>query len=470
MAASHNVTRTRVGRREFLSLVGAGALGALVPDAPADAPPAAKPRRPNVLIILLDDVGWAGIGCYGCKDIPTPSMDALARGGARFTNAYVSAPLCSPTRAGLMTGRYQQRFGHEHNPGGGAVNLGFEFGLPLTEVTLADTMRKAGYVTGIVGKWHLGQAPKYQPTARGFDEFFGFLGGAHPYFAAAAGRKGGNPIMRGKEPVEEKEYLTDAFTREAVAFIDKHKNEPFFLYLAYNATHMPMQAPQKYLDKFADIANERRRTHAAMMSCLDDGIGKVLARLKENDLEDDTLVMLVSDNGGPTLTTTSSNGPLRGYKGQVYEGGIRIPMIVRWPGRVPAGKVYEGPVISLDFAATAEAAAGTGPPPGHPLDGVDLAPYLGGTRRGAPHEYLFWRLGVQSAVRKGTWKLVKFGERPLALYDLATDMGETKDLASEKPDVCGELAKALAEWDKQLVKPLWGGKAARRLRNRLQST
>jgi len=313
-----------------------------------------------------------------------------------------------------------------------------------------------------VGKWHLGFDPKYQPTARGFDEFFGFLGGAHPYFAGEAARKAGgaNSIMRGKEPVVEKEYLTDAFTREAVAFIDRHKAEPFFLYLPYNAAHAPMQAPPKYLDKFAGIADERRRTHAAMMSCLDDGLGRVLAKLKESGLEDDTLVLFESDNGGPTRMTTSSNGPLRGYKAQVYEGGIREPMIVRWPGHVPAGKVYDEPVISLDFYATAAAAAGAEPPAERRLDGVDLLPYLDGKKSGPPHEYLFWRMGQQSAVRKGNWKLVKIGAQAAALYDLATDIGESKDLAAEKPEVRDALAKALAEWDKQLVKPLWGGRAA----------
>ena len=448
-------------RRGFMALVGAGTLGALLPQARGETP-AGKARKPNILIILIDDVGWAGIGCYGSKDIPTPHMDALAHGGVRFTNAYVSAPLCSPTRAGLMTGRYQQRFGHEHNPGGGGVNLGFEFGLPLTETTIADCLKRAGYATGIVGKWHLGFDPKYQPTARGFDEFFGFLGGAHPYFAGDLARKAGgaNAIMRGKEPVVEKEYLTDAFTREAVAFIDRHKSEPFFLYLPYNAAHAPMQAPPKYLDKFAGIADERRRTHAAMMSCLDDGLGRVLAKLKESGLEDDTLVLFASDNGGPTRMTTSSNGPLRGYKAQVYEGGVREPMIVRWPGHVPAGKVYDEPVTSLDFYPTAAAAAGAEPPAERRLDGVDLLPYLDGKKSGPPHEYLFWRMGPQSAVRKGNWKLVKIGARPAALYDLAADIGESKDLAAEKPEVCDALAKALAEWDKQLVKPLWGGRAA----------
>jgi arylsulfatase A-like enzyme len=447
-------------RRGFMAMVGAGALGALLPQAQGETP-AGRPRKPNVLLILIDDVGWAGIGCYGSKDIPTPNLDAMAHGGVRFTNAYVSAPLCSPTRAGLVTGRYQQRFGHEHNPGGGGVNLGFEFGLPLSETTIADCLKKAGYATGMVGKWHLGQAPKYQPTARGFDEFFGFLGGAHPYFADGARKGGGaNPIMRGKEPIEEKEYLTEAFTRAACAFIDKHKGEPFFLYLPYNAAHAPMQAPQKYLDKFANIADERRRTHAAMMSCMDDGIGKVMARLKEDGLDESTLVLFVSDNGGPTPSTTSGNGPLRGYKAQVYEGGIRVPMIVRWPGRVPAGKVYDEPASSLDFFATAAAAAGAEVTAERPLDGVNLVPYLDGKKAGPPHEYLFWRMGQQSAVRRGNWKLVKIGDQPPALYDLATDIGESKDLAGEKPDIRDLLTKALAEWDKQLVKPLWGGRAA----------
>jgi len=465
MGASDYARQTHLGRRQFMALVGAGALGAVIPKTLGETTPAAPARRPNVLVILIDDVGWADIGCYGCKDIPTPHIDTLARGGVRFTSGYVSAPLCSPTRAGIMTGRHQQRFGHEFNPGGGGVNLGFEFGLPLAETTFADVMKKAGYATGIVGKWHLGQDPKYQPPARGFDEFFGFLGGAHAYYPPQEGKGPvrANPIMRGKEKVQEKEYLTDAFAREAAAFIDRHKAEPFFLYFAPNAAHMPMQAPQRCLDKFAHIANERRRTHGAMMSCLDDGIGKVLARLKEHGLEESTLVLFVSDNGGPP-STTSSNGPLRGGKASMWEGGIREPFVIRWPGHVPAGRVYDEPVISLDFLPTAAAAAGAEPPAARPLDGVDLVPYLSGKKAGPPHEYLFWRMGAQWAVRKGHWKLVKVRDGPPGLYDLSTDIGESKDLSAEKPEIRDELARAYADWDKQLAKPLWGGRPANRPR------
>ena len=463
MATRDGVRRVRLGRRQFMALIGAGTLGAVLPKALGETPPAAQGRKPNVIVILIDDVGWADVGCYGCKDIPTPHIDALARGGVRFTSGYVSAPLCSPTRAGIMTGRYQQRFGHEFNPGGGGVNLGFEFGLPLTETTFADVMKKAGYATGIVGKWHLGFDAKYQPTARGFDEFFGFLGGAHAYFPPRDGGQPakGNPIMRGKEKVEEKEYLTDAFGREAAAFVDRHRAEPLFLYFAPNAAHMPMQAPPKYLDTFSRIADERRRTHAAMMSCLDDAIGKVLARLKEDGIDENTLVMFVSDNGGPPATT-SSNGPLRGGKSNMWEGGIREPLVIRWPGHVPAGKVYDEPVISLDFLPTAAAAAGAVIPAGHPLDGVDLVPYLSGKKAGPPHECLFWRMGPQWAVRKGHWKLIKVRDGPPGLYDLATDIGESKDLAAEKPEIRDELAKAYAAWDAQLAKPLWGGRPAKR--------
>ena len=347
-------------------------------------------------------MGYAGLGVQGCRDIPTPNMDSIARGGVRFTQGYVSCPLCSPTRAGLMTGRYGQRFGYEMNPGPAAV-ADDKFGLPLAEKTLAERMKDLGYRTGMFGKWHLGFKPEMTPPKRGFDEFFGFLDGAHEYLP---GRRAGR-ILRGMDPVEEKEYLTEALAREAVSFIERHKDEPFFLYVPFNAVHAPMQSVQKYLDRFPDITDANRRIHAAMTAALDDAVGRVLQTLRRLDLEQDTLIFFFSDNGGPTAQTTSSNAPFRGFKGQVWEGGIHIPFMMQWKDHLPAGRVDERPVIQLDILPTALAAAGAEIQPEWKLDGANLLPFLSGANPGRPHEALYWRMGRQQAVRSGDWKLVR---------------------------------------------------------------
>src|SRR5262245_6447241 len=321
---------------------------------PSFAALAADAKKPNILIILADDLGYADVGFHGCKDIPTPNIDSIARNGVRCTNGYVSGPYCSPTRAGLLTGRYQQRFGHEFNPGGGTA------GMPVDQVTLADRLKKAGYATGLVGKWHLGSAPQFHPQKRGFDEYFGFLGGQHAYFPEKGNKA--DPILRGTEPVDEQEYLTDAIARESVAFIERHKKEPFFLYMAFNAVHTPMHATDKYLKRVANISDVKRHIYAAMLSAADDAVGAVLAKLKEAGLEENTLIFFFSDNGGPTMKGTTINGsrnePLRGSKRQTLEGGIRVPFAVQWKGKLPAGKVYDKPVIQLDIQPTALAAAG----------------------------------------------------------------------------------------------------------------
>lgn len=406
-------------------------------------------RKPNVVLLFADDLGYAGIGVQGCTDIPTPNIDSIARNGVRFTNGYVSCPVCSPTRAGLMTGRYQQRFGHEFNPGP-ATEASDNFGLPLEEKTIADYLRALNYRTAIIGKWHLGYRREYLPLKRGFDLFFGFPGGAHSYLDSRD--RPGNPIMRGVEEVEEKEYLTDAFAREATSFIDQAKRQPFFLYLAFNAVHNPLQATEKYLARFAAISDPRRRTYAAMMSAMDDAIGRVLAKLREHQLEQDTLIFFLSDNGGPTPQTTSSNHPLRGYKGQVWEGGIRVPFLMQWKGRIPAGRVYDQPVIALDVLPTALAAAEGALPPN--LDGANLLPFVTGQAKGAPHETLYWRFGAAWAVRRGDWKLLEQGDG-MQLFNLAQDVGEQKNLAAEHPEKVRELRAAWEAWNRQLAPPKW---------------
>jgi arylsulfatase A-like enzyme len=420
-------------------------------------------KKPNIILIVADDLGYGELGCQGNKEIPTPHIDSIARNGVRFTNGYVTAPLCSPSRAGLLTGRYQQRFGHEFNPGQ-TTNPSTDFGLPLSETLLPARLKELGYKTGMVGKCHLGLKPEFLPINRGFDEFFGFLGGAHSYVGNDV-QKG--TVLRGSTPVPEKEYLTDAFAREAEAFIEKHHDKPFFLYLPFNAVHMPLQSIQKYLDRFGNIKDGKRKTFAAMISAMDDAVGRVIERVRKHKLEENTLIFFISDNGGPTLTTTSGNLPLRGYKAQVLEGGIRLPFMMQWKGRLPAGKVYHHPVSSLDIHPTAIAAAGGAIKPEMNLDGVDLSLFMTGTNPNRPHETLCWRMGEKQAIRHGDWKLIKEqGEIEWSLYNLAEDAGEEKNLAAKMPEKVKELKSLYGAWEAQLQDPKWIRQNTRRTRTR----
>jgi len=414
--------------------------------------------KPNILLIVGDDMGYADVGFHGCKEIPTPNLDALATSGVRFTSGYVSGPYCSPTRAGLLTGRYQNRFGHEFNPDGAN-------GLPLTETTIADHLRTVGYATALVGKWHLGARPELHPLQRGFDEFFGFLGGGHSYFESAG-------MWRGTNAVTELDYTTDAFGREAVAFIERHKSQPWFLYLAFNAVHTPMHATDDRLAKFASIADQKRRTHNAMLLAMDESIGLVRKKLTDTGLEQNTLVFFIADNGGPVMPGTtmnaSRNEPLRGGKRTTLEGGIRVPFLVSWPGRLKPG-VYTQPAIQLDLTATALTAAGVDIKPEWKLEGVNLLPFLNGEKAGAPHDALYWRFGQQMAIRVGDYKLVRYDSnadtltgarnQPVTtakLYNLATDLGETKDLAATQPEKVRELQAKWDAWNAVNEKPRWG--------------
>lgn len=412
---------------------------------------AAEARRPNILIILADDLGYGELSCQGNPQIPTPNIDSIAKNGIRFTSGYVSGPYCSPTRAGLLTGRYQQRFGHEFNPGPVGTESK-EFGLSLREATLAERLKPAGYATGMFGKWHLGYRPEFRPTRRGFDEYFGFLGGAHSYLDAKADSV--NPIFRGTAQVASIDYTTDSFGREAAAFIDAHRREPWFVYLPFNAVHAPLQALDKYRERFRDIPDEKRRTFASMLSALDDNVGLVLSKVQALGLENDTFIVFVSDNGGPTRNTTSGNSPLNGYKAQVWEGGIRVPFLMQWKGRIPAGKVLDQPVIQLDLHPTALAVAGVPVPTEAKLDGVNLLPYLTGENPGAPHDALFWRFGAQRAVRKGDWKLTDLGDGP-KLFNLATDIGEKDNLAAVHPGKVQELEADYKAWNAKNVDAKW---------------
>ncbi|RMF97809.1 MAG: hypothetical protein D6741_09850 [Planctomycetota bacterium] len=428
-----------------------------------------KVNRPNVVVIVVDDIGYAEFGFQGATDYRTPYSDRLAAEGVRFTQGYVTAPYCSPSRAGLMTGRYQTRFGHELNPVGEG-NLVPEAGLPLEERTLADYLGAAGYATACIGKWHLGGVPAYHPQKRGFDVFFGFLHEGHYYVPDDVASivnhfrpveppyNDHNPLLRGTTVVERFEYLTEAFSREACAFIRQHADRPFFLYLAYNACHSPMQATPDWIEKYADVEDPHRRVFAAMMGSLDAGIGDVMRTLAESGLDERTLVVLLSDNGGPTKELTSRNDPLRGGKGQLWEGGIRIPFVVRWKGALPEGTVYTQPVISTDIVPTALAAAGIDTPDDRAFDGVDLLPYLRGRAEGRPHETLYWRYGENIALRHRDWKLVRQrewgkGTPRFQLFDLAADIGETNDLSESRPEVVEHLKTILDDLDAQMVPP-----------------
>jgi arylsulfatase B len=448
-------------------------------------------ERPNVIFIVADDLGYGEVGCYGEKDIPTPQIDALAASGVKFTSGYVTAPFCAASRAGLMTGRYQTRFGFEFNPIG-AKNAEPGIGLPVKEKTIPDRLREAGYATGLVGKWHLGGTAPFHPQRRGFDEFFGFLHEGHYYVpppwpgvttwlrrqALPDGSQGrwtspdgrivwsthmrhrepdydaDNPLLRNSQPVNEQSNLTDAFTREACDFIGRHRQQPFFLFLSYNAVHSPLQATDAKLKQFAHISDIHRRIFAAMLSHLDDSIGTVLAKVREAGLAERTLVVFLSDNGGPTKELTSSNLPLRGGKGELWEGGIRIPFVMSWPGTIPAGKASDVPVSSLDASATALQLAGIELET-LPLDGENLLPLLTGKSSTPPHDDLFWRVGKKQAIRHGNWKLVRERAGEWQLFDLATDIGETNDLAPQFPARASDLAARWEAWNAQQVAPLW---------------
>ena len=411
--------------------------------------------RPNIVLIVADDLGYADIGAQGVlSDLKTPNIDAIAKAGTRFTNGYVSCPVCSPSRAGLLTGRYQTRFGHEFNPGQGEVP---NFGLPLDQITLPQALKSAGYTTCAIGKWHLGYTPDMHPQRRGFDEFYGFLGGSHSYIEAARNRLPNNEVRRGNTPVQSVTYLTDDFGREAAEFVDRQAKEanPFFLYLAFNAVHTPQQATQKYLDRFKDVPDKMRQIMLAQLSALDDAVGLVLGKLREKKIEDNTLIVFISDNGGPTPTNGSRNDPLRGHKGQMLEGGIRVAYMTQWNHHIPAGKVYDKPVISLDIFPTALAAAGVNAPEKVTLDGMNLLPFINGESEQSPHEVLYWRFGSMWAIRDGNFKLVNQPEDGVRLYDLASDMHESKDLSEAKPEDRKRLQEKYDAWNAQNESPRW---------------
>ncbi len=409
---------------------------------------ASTASQPNIVIFYADDLGWGELGCQGfTKDIPTPHIDSLAKNGLRFTNGYVAATYCSPSRAGLLTGRYPTRFGHEFNSVANAV------GLRSDQTTLSTRLKALGYATAAVGKWHLGSQPENRPTRRGFDEFYGTLNNT-PFFHPTAfiDSRVSNEVQAVTDPDF---YTTDAYAERAVDWIGKNKDKPWFLYLPFNAQHAPLQAPKKYLERFPKITDEKRQLFAAMMAGMDDAIGRVMGTIRELGQEENTLVFFIADNGGPTASTTSKNGPLRGFKMTTFEGGPRVPYIAQWKGKIPAGKTYDLPVMNLDVLPTAIAAAGGKPEASWQLDGVDLMPYLTGAETGRPHQTLYWRFGPQWAIRDGDMKLVvsKGGSGQPELYNLATDIGESKDLAGSQPEKVKELQAMWNKWSAEQAPP-----------------
>jgi len=404
-------------------------------------------RRPNIVVILTDDQGYADVGYnpHHRPEVRTPHIDALARSGVICTQAYTTGHVCSPTRAGLMTGRYQQRFGIYTAGEGGS-------GVPLNEVFLPQYLEAAGYVCGAFGKWHMGLTPEYNAVRRGFDEFYGFMGrGAHDYFDFSDPE---HPIYRGLEPIEEKGYLTNRITEEAVAFITRHKDRPFFAYVAYNAVHAPPQAPAE--DVRRETGDATRDVLMAMLLHLDKGVGEIAGAIKKAGVRDNTLLIFLTDNGG-SRAMHADNAPLRGFKQDDYEGGIHVPMFVCWPKRLARGTTCSVPMTSIDVLPTALAAAGVRPAEKIHLDGKDILPALTG-RTDVLHETLYWSSGGRDAkwaVRHGDWKIV--GQRDRRdLFNLAADPSETTDLAAKHPEKLAELQKLHDAWLDEMAPPVSG--------------
>jgi len=404
-----------------------------------------KENPPNIVVILTDDQGYADIS-YNLlhpPEVSTPNMDKLASEGIFFTQGYISGNVCSPTRAGLMMGKYQQRVGIYTAGEGGA-------GLSLDEKIFPQYLREAGYVTGAFGKWHLGLTPEYNPTMRGFDEFYGFMGrGAHDYYRLDDPEK---PMYRNMEVISDSGYLTTRLTEEAVDFVRRHKGEPFFLYLAYNAVHFPRQAPEEDIVLF-DTGNKERDILMAMLKHLDEGVGNVIATLKEAGVWENTLLFYLSDNGG-ARNMHAVNTPLRSWKQWNYEGGVRTPFIVSWPARFDGAREIHTPVISLDILPTVLDAAGIEAPEAGSFDGKSILPVLHGDQD-ILHENLFWSEGGGTgewAVRSGDWKLVVHRDK-VELFDLENDVSESMDLSPQHPDIVLKLRGLYDGWLDEMAEP-----------------
>ncbi|OEK06186.1 sulfatase [Flavivirga aquatica] len=436
-------------------------------------------NRPNFLVILADDLGYGDLGYTGTKDISTPNIDWLAKQGVEITNGYVTHPYCGPSRAGLITGRYQARFGLEIN----ITNSHFDehSGLPTTEKTFASRLKKVGYTTGIIGKWHLGASYLFHPNNRGFDYFYGFLSGGHSYFPENVNiirslRVKGNlnnephysanegaywPLLRNNKNGEFNEYLTTALSKDAVKFVSQVNNKPFMLYLAYNAPHAPLEAPKKTIEKYAHIKDKRRRIYAAMIDEMDQGIGLIIEALKKTKKLDNTVIFFLSDNGGArpkinkktgNMSAYSNSGLYRDGKGSMREGGSHVPFIIHWPKGIKRTGKFDGLVSALDIAATVTY-LGKGDTSGYSLEGKNLIPYLNGVKKESPHQELFWRTEIgRWSVRNLDTKYLLNDETGIPeLYDMKNDPYETTDILSRYPRKRKKMAKLWNDWNKKNI-------------------
>ena len=408
-----------------------------------------KEQKPNVIVILIDDAGYADFGFMGSKDLETPNIDRLAKSGVIFTDAHVSATVCAPSRAGLITGKYQQRFGFEANDTGDK-NSG-DIGLSDDVVTIADVFKKNGYKTMALGKWHLGKEESDLPNNRGFDEFYGFETGSRSYFQYENPSKAKMLQHNGKR-VKFDGYLTDVLGDQSVKYIEENKDNPFFMYLAYNAVHTPMEAKKEDLEKYK---NHPRQYLAAMTWSLDENVGKLQNKLEELGIADNTIIYFLSDNGG-AANNTSSGGPLKGWKGNKFEGGHRVPFVVSWPAQIKGGQTFNGLSSSLDIFTTSMAAANIKKDTDLILDGANLLPFLKGEKKGDPHAQLFWRKLEEAGARVGDYKMVRLQDYGATLYNVEEDLGEMKDLQNTNKNQFNELNTALKNWESQMMEPLWG--------------
>ncbi|GGA85404.1 N-acetylgalactosamine-6-sulfatase [Neiella marina] len=427
-----------------------------------NSPVLAEESRPNIVVILADDLGYNDVGFTGPTEIKTPNLDELAQNGVTFENGFVTHPYCGPSRAGLLTGRYQARFGMENNVSYSPSDP--HMGLPLTEKTFAKRLQEVGYKTSIFGKWHLGGAPHFQPNKRGFDYFYGFLDGGHNYMPGQVTVGGDGyslPIMRNTGVAEFDEYLTTALSRDAARYIEGSKDAPFLMYLSYNAPHAPLQAPKQFIDKYQHIENNERRIYAAMVDAMDEGIGMVVNALKEAGKLDNTLIFFLSDNGGvfpeawlPTFNW-ADNSPFRRGKVALLEGGIHVPFIAHWPAKIKQGVKFKGLVSSLDIAATSVALAGAQVEDGE-LDGVNLLPYVTGQKTGTPHQALFWRLEEQDNIFAVRTMDSKYLNQPLpevgrSFFDMKNDPHEKNNLVDQYPERQEQLVRLWNQWNKKNI-------------------